>query len=63
MFNEPNNTQLLLARLFGGVYFGASFSWFRTRDTRDATVQITLMTSRVVVSIASNDVVIAMYGS
>jgi len=48
MTKEPTDIHLLLARLFGGIYLGTSFAWFRTRETRDATVQITLMTSRVV---------------
>ena len=47
---ELTPVHLHLARLCGAVFIGTSLIWWFTRDTRDGTVPITLLTTRVFVS-------------
>jgi len=48
---EPDTLAVHYARSYGVVLLTASVPWFLLRDTRDATVHITLMMSCVVVSV------------
>ena len=41
---------VLIATSYGSALIGTSVQWFLLRETRDATVHITLMMSYVVVS-------------
>lgn len=50
MNGDPNAWEVLVVRVYGGCFLGSGLMWYRTRDTRDATVSITVITSRVVVS-------------
>lgn len=48
---DLDNVGLLVARTYGVAQISTSLPWFLLRDTRDATVHITLMMSYVVVSL------------
>jgi hypothetical protein len=45
--DPPNDKCLFVARLYGAMLLSAGITWYRTMETRDATVPITLMMSRV----------------
>lgn len=45
-----NDTEIALARIFGVTLMSSGVTWFWTKETRDGTVPITLMMSRVFTS-------------